>query len=79
MKTFIANMRRAVRNCETVSIGGGAFSRGELAEVIGRIEQLQRAAALALEALEWNWGGEPLATKEQEAMAALRDALKGGE
>ena len=34
------------------------------------------ALKLALEALEWSWGGEPLATKELEAIAALRQALE---
>jgi hypothetical protein len=34
------------------------------------------AMKLALEALEWNWGGEPLPTKELEAMTALRQAIK---
>ena len=33
------------------------------------------AMKLALEALEWSWGGEPLGTKEVEAMSALRQAL----
>ena len=30
---------------------------------------------LALEALEWAWGGEPMGTKEQAAMQALRARL----
>lgn len=30
---------------------------------------------LALEALEWSWGGEPMGTKEREAITALRTAL----
>lgn len=34
------------------------------------------AMKLALEALEWSWGGEPLGTKEVEAMSALRQALE---
>ena len=33
------------------------------------------AMKLALEALEWSWGGEPLGTKEFEAITALRQAL----
>ena len=36
---------------------------------------LRKAAEMALEALEWSWGGEPLGTKEFEAMTALRQAL----
>ena len=34
---------------------------------------------LAVEALEWNWGGEPLPTKELEAMTALRQAIEQAE
>lgn len=30
---------------------------------------------LALDALEWSWGGEPMGTKEREAITALREAL----
>lgn len=30
---------------------------------------------LALEALEWSWGGEPMGTKEREAITALRAHL----
>ena len=30
---------------------------------------------LALEALEWSWGGEPMGTKEREAITALRTHL----
>ncbi len=44
MNTFIANMKHAVRNRETVVIGGGEFQAGELATVIDHIEQLQGAA-----------------------------------
>lgn len=33
------------------------------------------AMKLAIEALEWSWGGEPMGTKEIEAMSALRQAL----
>ena len=35
----------------------------------------REAMRLALEALEWAWGGEPMGTKEQAAMQALRAAL----
>jgi len=35
----------------------------------------REAMRLALEALEWAWGGEPMGTKEQAAMQALRTAL----
>jgi len=36
---------------------------------------LREAAEMALEALEWAWGGEPLGTKEIDAITALREAL----
>ena len=36
---------------------------------------LRKAAEVALEALEWSWGGEPISTKEIEAMILLRSAL----
>ena len=35
----------------------------------------REAMKLALEALEWAWGGEPMGTKEQAAIQALRTAL----
>ena len=35
----------------------------------------REALQLALEALQWNWGGEPLPTKELEAINAIREAL----
>lgn len=35
----------------------------------------REAMKLALEALEWSWGGEPMGTKEQAVMQALRTAL----
>ena len=37
---------------------------------------LREAAEMALEALEWAWGGEPLGTKEIDAITALREALE---
>ena len=35
----------------------------------------REALELALEALQWNWGGEPLPTLEIEAIEALKRAL----
>ena len=35
----------------------------------------REALELALEALQWNWGGEPLPTMEIEAIEALKRAL----
>ena len=34
-----------------------------------------RALKLALEALQWNWGGEPLPTLELQAINAIKEAL----
>jgi hypothetical protein len=47
MKTFISNMKHAVRNRESVTIGGGTFESSELAAVIDYIERLQHAAGAA--------------------------------
>ena len=33
------------------------------------------ALKLALEALQWNWGGEPLPTLELQAINAIKEAL----
>ena len=38
-------------------------------------DQERKAMQMALDALEWSWGGEPLGTKEFEAITALRKAL----
>ena len=40
MQTFMANLKHAIANRETVSIGGGDFTPDELKAVIAEIEQL---------------------------------------
>ncbi len=45
MNTFIANLKHAVRNRETVNIGGGEFQPAELAAVVSEIEHLQAPTA----------------------------------
>lgn len=40
---------------------------------------LRKAAEMALEALEWSWGGEPVGTKEIDAINALRQAIEAAE
>jgi hypothetical protein len=40
---------------------------------------LRKAAQAALEALEWSWGGEPMGSKETEAITLLRSALAAPE
>jgi hypothetical protein len=72
MKTLIANVMHAIRNNETVTIGGGEFSSTELY----RIVQIYEAAVKAEEALTFSWGGEPLPTLEKDALDALRLALR---
>jgi len=40
---------------------------------------LRTAAEMALAALEWSWGGEPVGTKEIDAINALRQAIEAAE
>jgi hypothetical protein len=77
MKTLLANLRHAARNGETVTVGGGEFTPAELAAFVVNCGALITAAETALEALQWTHGGEPLPTKEAEAIAALKIALRG--
>jgi len=72
MKTLIANIMHALRNNETVTIGGGEFGSAELYRVV----QLHEAAIKAEEALTFSYGGKPLPTLEKEAIYALRLALR---
>lgn len=67
MKTLLANINHAIRNNETVFIGGGTFEAQELYKII----QLYTAAELAKEALLFDYGGEPLPSLEKEALTAL--------
>lgn len=76
MKTLIANMKHAARNQESVHIGGGFFTPEELLAATKQFEALKTAALAALEALQWNLGGEPLPTTELKAAALLRQALR---
>ena len=43
MDAFIANLRHAIRNRETVIIGGGEFTHEELKEILGNIEELRQS------------------------------------
>lgn len=40
IKTFIANVKQAIRNRETVTIAGGEFDREELAQVVAVLEAM---------------------------------------
>lgn len=41
MLTIIQNIKHAIRNSETVIIGGGAFTSSELAALLGYIAMLE--------------------------------------
>lgn len=43
MKTFLANLNHAVRNNETVTIGGGQFTPADLRVISFQIERLQES------------------------------------
>ena len=45
MQTFMANLKHAARNGETVKIGGGKFSAEELKEAAESIEAMRNALA----------------------------------
>jgi len=42
-------------------------------------KRMLEAMKLALEAFEWSWGGEPMSSKELEAMHALRKSIEEAE
>ena len=46
LDTFMANLRRAVWNKESATIGGGEFNHQELAEVLEAILQLRLESRL---------------------------------
>jgi len=71
MKTLIANIQKAIRDNEIITIGGGSFEAHELYKII----QLYNAANMAEEALTFTYGGEPLPTLEKQALDALRLVL----
>lgn len=58
MEAFLANLKHAIRNRETVTIGGGAFSPDELKEVVAALESLQ-AKTEALEEIAQMMEGHP--------------------
>lgn len=75
MKTLILNLNHAARNGESVTIGGGEFSAEEIRAAVKQFEELKKASQLALEAMAWDIGGEPLPSLEIEASKALRSIL----
>ncbi len=76
LKTLIANLKHALVNRQSVEIGGGLFSPDEIREALKQYAELQAAAAQALDALEWDVGGEPMPTSELAAVNSLRAALR---
>ena len=51
-KTFLANLRHAISNQETVQIGGGSFSPRELKAVLQGVEDMLDALYVALPIVE---------------------------
>lgn len=45
MKTFLANLNHAIRNNETVTIGGGQFTPADLRVISLQLEALQESQA----------------------------------
>lgn len=76
LKTLIANLTHAAINGETVHIGGGEFTAGEIKAALDQYNNLHAAAGLALDALEWEVGGEPLPTLCVTACESLRTILR---
>lgn len=64
MNTFIANLRHAARNNETVQIGGGEFSPAELLAVAAAFTEL-------VDALEFCAGTSYITDARDVANAAL--------
>lgn len=75
MKTLISNLNHAARNGESVTIGGGEFSAEEIRDAVQQFEELKKTAQLALEAMAWDIGGEPLPSLEIKASRALKSIL----
>ncbi len=71
MKTFIANLQRAVANREHVTIGGGIFTTDELKAVVAAFTSNVVALKIAAARLE---GSEDAADKN--ALLLINGALK---
>jgi hypothetical protein len=76
MKTFMANLKRAVTDQETVSMGGGDFSPAELQRIWAVIEAqeaaLEEIATLLASHPEANTGN----AKVHYCLCTARNALK---
>jgi len=80
MDTILANLKHAIRNKETVTIGGGDFSAKDLKEVVTALEASQAQAA-ALQEIVTLLDTHPEATegnsKVHYCVCKARAALKG--
>jgi len=80
MDTILANLKYAIRNKETITIGGGDFSANELKEVVAALEAAQaRAAALQeiVTLLENHPEAKEGNSKVHYCVCKARSALKG--
>lgn len=75
MKALLANIQHAIRNNESVNIGGGTFEASDLQKIVA----LYGAATKAQNALMFDYGGEPLPSLEKEALEALKLVLEGAQ
>lgn len=71
MKTLLANINKAIRDNETVTIGGGTFKAHELYKII----QLYEAAEKANKAFLVKYEGKHLPELEKQALDALKLVL----
>lgn len=80
METFIANIKRAIRNRETVAIGGGKFATSELKVVADALAKAQ-AHATALQEISKMLATHPEAnegnSKVHYCLCQARNALRG--
>lgn len=80
LDTFVANLGHAIRNHETVTIGGGEFRPSELVEILEAIKLGQQVASNAdtlLGALDH--AAPPDATTPVQAISKLRGVLRAYE
>lgn len=83
MKTFAANLNRAIRDREAVTIGGGIFTPLELAEISARLDtfaDMLEALYLALPYVEDHEGSDIYkAGAVSKALRTIRAAIKQAE
>lgn len=64
MQTVISNIKHAIRNNETVSIGGGEFSPEELRDSLASIETMRAALQ------HYAYGGSEFKSQAQKGLEA---------